>query len=964
MTDFYDTSAEVGRLKARYPAPPSKEQAAAQISDKGGLSDIYSLSRAVEERALMDQGAPGATSPSQFPMVEAGSRGAIQGLGAAGGLVAGLKVGAPAMGIPYVGPVITAGTGIAGMVMGAGAADKFAEGTLGLRSPEQMPADQRPRAIFGQNVGAGLSMIMPVYGAASMGARFADDVVGGFFKSIVDTARNSPKLFGAVEVTSSISAGLGGAAAESADPGNAKLRFGMEVVSGFANPVWRANQLYHFVSNSARSTVAKFGGTAQQDVVARQMLTLMAEEGTDPVAVIRVLKQQMPKEFDVALTAGQKSGDDIVIGFERALYEHNGKFSNDAKIKAQAAMDLMRVQMGLLAQSGKPGALADIARLRQARFETLIADRLEAGGTEAAMSIARISKGGTQADMASLSTDAMVILMKVEADASNVSNNYWSRVDKTKDVPSDNFVRAHDEILAESAKHLKSEKIPDYISKTINDLKSKQTIESDYDPVTFVITEKPSKPPSVKSFEMIDLRGKLNEASRIASKGGEDRLARYLFKLESAIYDDLDVVFGKLGDTSYDNARGFTKAYHDVFDRTFVGGMALIDGAGNRIPPALALTRAMAGKGIAADIRLRDLERASGLVESRGIGEPGVIQTMLDTQEKAYRIVTSASLNKDGRVNPVSVRKYIDDNAVLFNREPFTEIKKDLLTAIKSEDGLRRLENLAKARNRDIGKDSAFAQITRTDPIEYASKVLVSTRDQENKLISMFNLAKKGSGGISVNEGVSSARASLFGAAIERNMRGTVLDLDGFRASLLQPSVPGGKPAIQVMQEQGVVDAKHVQNIRAYFDILDNVSKASRLGGTIPVEAGAGEVGVLLGAKILASKGTTVVTKAVGADKNGLIIPAAVAKATEQFVSKIPQAKTKDMGVLLFNDPEMLALALERNIRNTPTDQARKLRQLNAWFMYSGLITPSDYIDREYERPAKPADSIMMTLPP
>ena len=64
--------------------------------------------------------------------------------------------------------------------------------------------------------------------------------------------------------------------------------------------------------------------------------------------------------------------------------------------------------------------------------------------------------------------------------------------------------------------------------------------------------------------------------------------------------------------------------------------------------------------------------------------------------------------------------------------------------AVKSGNGLRRLEDFVKRRQNDIGKNSAFAKISGSNPVDYASRILVSSGDQETMFIKMFNMAKKG----------------------------------------------------------------------------------------------------------------------------------------------------------------------------------------------------------------------------
>jgi hypothetical protein len=931
------------------------------LDDDQGFSDLYDMTKEVDRLRAEGGGQPGAIPPSQNPMLEAGGRGFMEGLGATGGLAAGVKMGLPFAGVPVVGPAIPVATGIGGMLVGSYATSQAAE-AVGLRSPEQMPEDQRPRAVFGQNVGAGAGMLIPAYGLANTGIRFAERSVGKYLNSMLETVKRSPWLFGAAETTSSISAGLAGAGAEKLDSGNTGLRMVAEGAGGIANPVWRLNQFAQFSFNTAKTLTAKFGGTAQQDLIARQILGAMAEHGEDPATVIRILKQQMPDEINAALTAGQTSGSDILIGLEKSLYAHSAEFGNDASEKARAAMDMSRIQIGLLAQTGKPEHLAEIAKIRQSQYETLISDKLEQASTESVLAMAKLSKGGKLADKGVLSTEAKVILNQVEDDIGKVSSDLWSKVDRKAEVPITNTMRVRQELLDSSAKYLKGEKVPSYLENAVKAAEDARAGNFGYDPESFVIRGS-TESPSITSVELLDYRRKLSSSAREAARAGDDYAARNLYKLEQAILQDLDTVFKSAGDTAYDEARGFTKAYHGVFERTFVGSVSAVNKTGDRIPPAMLLDRALAGGATAADTRLRDLESGSAFLETRGIGAPGATEAMLDTQEQFYRIVTAASIGKDGRVDPNQVRKYIEKNEVLLNRAPFTEIKKDLLDTIKSEEGLRRLEDIAKARNRDIGRESSFAQIVKSDPVNYATRILMDTGDQEKKLVSMFNLAKKGGKNISPDEGLRSARASVMSAAMNSSMNGTTLDLDKLRGFLMTPNVPGKKSVVQVMQEQGVVDADHVRNMRVMLDQLDRLNKAKRLGQAIDIETGAGEIGLILAAKIGASKVTSLAQGATGATGSELIVHGAVAKAVEQIVAKIPKAKTKDMAVLLFNDPKMLATVMERNLKRTPATEMVKARQLWAWALYSGLVIPALDQTRPESYEQQPEAPTLFSLP-
>jgi hypothetical protein len=69
------------------------------------------------------------------------------------------------------------------------------------------------------------------------------------------------------------------------------------------------------------------------------------------------------------------------------------------------------------------------------------------------------------------------------------------------------------------------------------------------------------------------------------------------------------------------------------------------------------------------------------------------------------------------------------------------------------------------------------------------------------------------------------------------------------------------------------------------------------------------------------------------------------------------------MAILLFNDPKMLATVLERNLKSTVAAEMSKVRQLNAWLLYSGLITPGLDQTRPADYEQQPEAPTMFSLP-
>jgi hypothetical protein len=443
---------------------------------------------------------------------------------------------------------------------------------------------------------------------------------------------------------------------------------------------------------------------------------------------------------------------------------------------------------------------------------------------------------------------------------------------------------------------------------------------------------------------MIDLRRRLLSVSLDPNaKPFEKTLAT---KFQMAIVKDLDAAFKEGLDDSYDVARAAYRAKSEVFERAFAGTASAEGKRGDVIDSRLLLQKAFATGQEAASIRLESLEEATRFMVTRGMGDEGATDVMLKAQEEALRLISTASM-KDGRINPATMVEYIRKNGALFNREPFISVRDDLLEAVKSEQALGRLEDFVKRRQNDIGKNSAFARITGSNPVDYASRILVSSGDQETMFTKMFNMAKKGGTNrqgvqtVTPEQGVSSARASVLNAAFERSKQGSVFNLDTFREMLFVPRVSGQKSPITIMREQGVMTPEHVSNLSKLFNSLETLKIAERQGFGMDPKQSVGEIGLVLGAKIMASKAVSALQRATGQSGASIIVAGAVAKAAETVVSKIPASRVQDVAILLMNDPKALAAVM----RKETTAQGRMLQvqRFHSWLIQTGVTANRDF---------------------
>lgn len=890
-----------------------------------------------DAKSEMQGGQPEGTPGTRVanPGTEAFAAGAVESSMVGAGMFAGARLGQPA------GPWGMAAGAVGGAVVGAVGGEGLRE-AIGLRTPQQMAPDQRPLAESMYSIGGGTVLALTPYGLVRSGVQLLDRGIGKFFNAAVKQAQRSPKIFAAIEGAGVVSAGAGAGLAESVDPGDQLTRLAGEIGGAVVNPIGRAVTVWNLANGAFTTAMSRYGRNAQEVKLGQEIVALMREHGSDPEMVGKILAASNP----YGLTAAQLTGDPALVAMERALGKSSDKFARETMDRGKKARDAMTMQINLLKADGNPEHVKTIAELRKLQFESLMGGRIEAATQHAKAIVEKgVRKGLTDENLGEISARARTKLDKVNDDAEDFISELYGEVNLNVPVEMKRTQQVIDEILEKSADTLKGEKIPAYLMETLRAAKKNAGSKTTYDPNTFVISDVPAGPAMSDSRNLIDLRRKLLSDARAAESDASKAMQAGINKrLQSAIMDDLDVAFTEGLDESYDAARAANKAYHDAFSRTFAGDARAVNKAGaDVIDPKEMLKRAFATGGEAANIKLKDLEDATRFMITRGMGDEGSVEVMLKAQEDAYRLLTTASM-KGGRINPDTMVETIRKNGVLFNRPPFTSVRDDLLQAVKSENGLRRLEDFVKRRNSDIGKKSAFAQISGSNPVDYASKILVSTGDQETQFIKMFNLAKKGGTNrqgvqiITPEQGVSSARASVLNAAFNRSIsKDQILNLDTFRGLLFTPNVAGQKSPITIMREQGVIEPEHVKNLSAMFNTLENIKIAERQGTAIDVKQGAGELGLILGAKILASKAVSMMQRATGQSGSSIIVHGAVAKGAEAVASKIPTARAQDMAILLMNDPTALANVLKKET----TDAGRRLQidRFYAWAIQSGVAS-------------------------
>lgn len=896
--------------------------------------------------------------------VEAGGRGALTSSGTMAGAALGLKAGTAAA--PFLGPLAPAGPlggMIAGGVAGYFAGESAASG-LGLRSPEQMPPEDRPGAYFGESLGGSLGALALPYGLAATGYKAGGSMVGRWLDNVVNTAKTHPIMFGIAEVSPAVSSAIAAGTAEAVAPGQTGVRIGAEVAGGILNPTARALQLGKYAKQAIMARVPGFNKAALETRAGKTLLDIMELTGEDPSVVARIMRQQGVID-DVPLTAAQKTGSPALGAVQQHIANIDRQFGKEAAAKAEAAYDVIRGQIKLLTGTGDPTAIATATELRAAYFRNMMDEKIQMATRDAVSKAGRITKD-TPEVREKLSLAARESLEKVLDDTKKVEAELWSKVKGDIPVKITNLEQTFNEIQTKSIKGWEDDapsRVRTFIkSVTKGGDDAIRILDVDGRPMVSM----GSRDVASNVADMRVLRSKLLDAARAAArdpdKAGD---ARIYSDLAEATMDDIDAAMKAVRDTSYDEARTFTRERHETFTRTFAGKVVAEGKYGNRVAPEILLRKALAtGKEIGA-LQLADLEEATRFLVNKGYVDDAAHRTMIDAQERIFRLAAADAVDPaTGIAKPERVTKFIKDNPTLLKR--FPEVKTELLEAVKSGDRLKTLTNRAKGVEDILARQGEFSKLLGASGVDAAKRadvarkaadrVLVSA-NQEAELTKLIALAKGGGtarGGrivVTPEAAVDGLRAALFNSVIEkaRNPRDGVLNLEMVKGFMFTPNTMGGKPLTAVMVEQGIMKPAEVTQMRRLFDMMSSIQKASDPGTAMNVTPQMGDTVTTLFSRVIGSKLASKFQQATGGGNSAsLIVHGAAARFAEDIARKLPAANVNKMMAQLMNDPDQMVRVLEKV--TTPEQAARQARQLHAWLVQSGLTGVTD-LGRDYEQP-------------
>ena len=822
---------------------------------------------------------------------------------------------------------------------------------MNFRQPEDFPEELRPAAYAGESFGGGVAMLSGPFAFAATGARVGGTAVGTFIDKVIASAATSPVKFAIAEVSSAATAATAAGVAEANLPGNDLARGGAEMVGGAVAPARILAALGSVGMNAVTSLKTRFSKNGAMTSAGKTLMELHEKAGEDYRLFARILREPgvLP---DTKLTAAQKTGSRALSVLEQDLIKYSGKFGDESAKKAQDAMDTIRTQISLMAQTGDPEALRAAAELRTKYYRGLISARTEmitAAARDAALKIAKDTPDARRA----LSEKATKVADDALTAVEGHERMLWEKV-KNKPVGFENLTRQFNESIAKVEPSLRGEFLGDYtkFDQFIKTISKTDPGTQVYDSTTMTYKNVGGRVAGTDHEAMKQYREFALQEARNATMGDKPnyKRAKFFGEIAEAILDDIDVAYAKSGDLAYDEARTFTREKYDVFMRSFVGRTNATGAYGRRMDPGIVLKRAFASGGEAADIQLADLEEASRFLADREIPAPDFAAQMMDTQDRFIRLAAAKMVSDDGTVNFKSLNSFIRENAGLLDRfeKAGSPLKKELMEAVSSAEKRQRFEALAKGQIDLVEKRNLAGKILKRDGLDQVKEVFVSS-DQEAAVDNLLRIVKDRTGKIpnltpeTQAAAMTSIKSTIMNSAINQAFdqnTGTV-NLEKLRSVLMRSNRVGGKDPLTIMRDKGLIEAKDVEHIKKLFNVFDNLKIAEKPGTRIEVKTDISDVVLSLLNRVLGSAAARPIAKVLGGES--IIAGAAGAKAAESLATKMPIESQKAFLVEMLSDPERAAVIYDKMGKSADAKkQANHVARLGFWLTQSGLRSLMD----------------------
>lgn len=785
------------------------------------------------------------------------------------------------------------------------------EGLGGSAVPEEttdLAPEYRPYAQAGRVVGESSLALTTPFALARAGI--------GTAHPIVARAISNPTSLLIEEGLVTAGAAQGAAWAQVLAPDNEWAQMGAEFVASIVNPLGLAYRGGKGAVNLGGATVSRIkntyfrGAEGSQDAAIAELLKVAKAEDMSADDLIESIARGLDNNAsDVPLTAGQLTGNPVLLGFENNLARQSAEFRGVRDAAIEDAFANLRTLSEAMLRSGDETTRLAGAEMQKAYFNNLLNAHV-ANARDAAVVAA--SKFDAE-DTAGASRAAYEALYNAKEQARAVETALWDQIDRAQPLTGEGILSSIDTV---TARILDGEKIGN----------------ASADPIIRQFADAIRTNGTVSSGDVLRFRSRMLAFGRDAAAQGNFDAANMFEELANGALNDMDQMTGNAADIARTFSRNLNERFNAGFPR-----QALSRGRTGElsINPELTLERGFGGGRATGDLNLRQMDQAvkfgdeaaqaadqaglqtrtepdlpTGIEDANTINVPNQnistavepvvdnVENLFNAQETFLRGRVDALRNPStGEIDPGRIDRFLVDNPNLVER--FPNLKQDMINAAEAQ-------RVADEVMATVGQAAENENLVTT--VGQIFSGTTPARDFEN-------LAKLAPDGDSV--------AGLRNAVVDWAMNNATdaqgnFDFIKFSQNIAQPLTDEGKTALDILVDNGVMTPEQVSGIGAFVEqglriqvgtkSPEYIDEIIRENSTV-INNLARMVGANVGAKMNEITGSF-----LGNPSDSGLQSAAIFSAwAKRIVDQGPQARTRDAMIALFKDPQLLSDALSRS---------------------------------------------------
>lgn len=872
--------------------------------------------------------------------VQTGVGATIEAIPATAGALGGAKIGAT-LG-SFFGPggtIVGGGLGtLTGLLLSGGAGRELREylAERGIGSTEVETPEQRFFESFGFTLGSAFTL----QGVARSSFRYGDSRVGKFVNEILDSIKKNPGTSAAAEAISGASAASAAAYASTQTEDELNIALA-EIAGGVAAPGrwWLISTKYALDHLKSLSGVlpGAAGSAGVENRTAKVLQDLLERYRENPETLLQALR-----DTDLVGPVAAKADSPALAILQNTLREMNIKgrteFGLEIDKQTQAGFDSMLIVVDRLRQLGDPASLKAASDLQQKVFGEMLDRQLEVARKEARLTAARLgdTSGATRSEVSQKTTQIASRALEL---AREQESRLWSLVDGSVDM-NDYVDNMAESIIQMKVRHTAWEegvKLDPVVEKFLSNIKKRQDLLDAGEDIPDVLNFNADRFKRLRSHL-------LSLARSEAAEGGNAELSKVYFTLADDMSELMNMAYA--GDPAYDLARGFSRELNDTYTRTFVGTITAKTRSGElKTPPELALRQGLATGMEASNLKFNQLQEATRFLENRLVGASqreaaDLTIEMVSAQTHFLRLLATESI-VDGVANPDKLKTFLRQHKELFNNPVFSEIKKQIQAAARSQKKAE--EFVANIKELKLKKQQQkFAAFSGT---EDASLVVGRAINGDTPKADLQSLARVARRSADTKQGMASA--VLFAARDKAVRANGTLDVVAFRKYLFDPIGDQKQSVAEILFSEGIFDSDTMNELRKMIEQAAQLTAAKNQGRRL-TEQEIQEQNLFMNglSRITGATLAGVVPEAMGVPTTSAaaLVRGNIGASTGQRVfEQLPMSKVQNLLMAALLDKELMSRLLATS--PDPAEQVRAVRNAYVYAITAGYLALDEDIN-------------------